>query len=130
MTIHLHENEDVRHVPYGVLDKSPDTMTEKERNAAALAMIAEYGGCESEEHLRWLLDYVARVLTGCPKEMSVVQIVNAGKLCTPEQLGESNAYKVFVARYNDGDEGPDTYEWDTGVAPNPYVWDSGIAADA
>lgn len=64
-------------------------MDEKQK---ALDLIAEYGGIGGGHHKQWLLDQVVRVLAG-------------------------DKYKDWVGEWQDGEDGPNTYEWDTGIAP-------------
>jgi len=64
------------------------------RVEAALAVIYESGGVDGSHHKTWVLDQVVRVLTATPE-----------------------AYSRWVADYEDGTDGPDTYEWDEGIAP-------------
>jgi hypothetical protein len=54
--------------------------------------IAEYGGCDGAHHKTWVIDQMVRVLTG-------------------------DDYEKWVAQYQDGEDGPETYEWDEGIAP-------------
>lgn len=63
-----------------------------ERVEAALEMVLRYGGIDGSHHKDWVLDQVVRVLTG-------------------------PAYGDFVSQACDGDDGPGTYSWDTGLAP-------------
>lgn len=60
----------------------------------ALNLIIQYGGIDGDHHKTWLLDQVVRALTGTEDE-----------------------YAAWVKRYNDGEDGEDTYEWDRGIAP-------------
>ena len=59
---------------------------------AALHMIHQYGGIDGNHHKQWVLDQVVRALTGAK-------------------------YDDWVKEHNDGKDGPDTYEWDVGIAP-------------
>ena len=34
-----------------------------------------------------------------------------------DDLGESEQYLEFVRKACEGDDGPETYDWDTGIAP-------------
>ena len=65
-------------------------MTEKERKA--IEFIFEWGGIDGGHHKQWTLDQVARILAG-------------------------EDYERFVDSFKNGDDGPDTYEWDEGIAP-------------
>ena len=59
---------------------------------AALTMIGEFGGYDGGHHKQWVLDQVVRILTG-------------------------DNYNDWIADYCDGEDGPDTYEWDEGIPP-------------
>ncbi len=59
---------------------------------AALETIDQFGGIDGAHHKQWVLDQVVRQLTG-------------------------DDYEPWVRQYNDGEDGPETYEWDVGIAP-------------
>jgi hypothetical protein len=65
--------------------------TYKEKVKKALDLIDEWGGIDGGHHKQWLLDQLVRVL--------------------------SDDYDEWVNSYQDGEEGPETYEWDTGIVP-------------
>ena len=58
----------------------------------ALGLIEQYGGIDGAHHKQWVLDQVARVLTG-------------------------SGYKAWVKKMKAGEDGPETYEYDEGCAP-------------
>jgi len=58
----------------------------------ALDIIKNYGGTDGGHHKQWVLDQVVRALTG-------------------------PCYDNWVKKYEQGKDGPKTYEWDTGIAP-------------
>ena len=66
-------------------------MSVEDKIAAALAIIASYGGIDGGHHKQWVLDQIVRVL--------------------------ADDYDDWVREYEDGEDGPKTYEWDAGVAP-------------
>ena len=83
--------------------------TEAERRIAlALEYIYRYGSIDGAHHKQWVLDQAVRALTGCP---TVNGVGSDGDLV------ESDEYRAWVAKHNAGEDGPDTYEWDTGIAP-------------
>lgn len=57
-----------------------------------LDLIIQYGGIDGGHHKKWLLDQIVRTLTG-------------------------DGYESWVKEYQDGEDGPETYEWDEGIAP-------------
>lgn len=69
----------------------PENENEPEPSSIALT-IAEYGGIDGAHHKQWVIDQMVRALTG-------------------------DGYEAWVVRQRDGDDGPDTYEWDEGIAP-------------
>ena len=58
----------------------------------ALGVIRRYGGIDGEHHKQWVLDQVVRILTG-------------------------EGYPQWVREQCDGEDGPETYGWDAGIAP-------------
>jgi len=50
---------------------------------------AQYDG---SHHKMWVIDQMVRILAG-------------------------DEYELFVSNHNDGEDGEDTYSWDTGIAP-------------
>jgi len=71
----------------------------------ALEIANRYAGIDGAHHKMWSIDQMVRALTGCPMiEKAAVQ-------------GESEEYLEFIRQHNEGEDGPDTYEWDEGIAP-------------
>ena len=64
----------------------------------ALGLITQYGGFDGEHHKQWLLDQLVRELTSSP-------------------AGSATEYEKWVAEFKDGEDGPNTYEWDDGCPP-------------
>lgn len=67
-------------------------MTEQQRIEVAINLAVQYGGIDGNHHKAWVIDQMVRVLAG-------------------------DNYKRIVADARNGNDGPETYEWDTGVAP-------------
>lgn len=82
----------------------------------ALEVIIKYGGIDGSHHKDWVLDQAVRCLTGCP-DVSVEAIDHRGQPYTYTTLGESDEYKKLVADACDGEDGPETYSWNVGIAP-------------
>lgn len=82
----------------------------------ALDMILHHGGYDGGHHKHWVLDQVVRILTGCQPVPREAIDVN-GKTYSYLALGESEGYLEWVKSYCQGPDGPDDYEWDTGVPP-------------
>lgn len=67
-------------------------MAEQERIAAALEVARDYGQTDGAHHKAWVIDQMIRKLLG-------------------------DRYEEWVLSYRLGEDGPDTYEWDEGIAP-------------
>lgn len=74
-------------------------MTDNERIKRALSLAIQFGGIDGAHHKTWVIDQMVRALTGCK-----------GKVASRE-------YRQLVADACAGDDGPDTYSWDVGIAP-------------
>jgi len=82
----------------------------------ALDIAIEYGDIDGDHHKRWVIDQMVRALTNCPMLKEEALDCNRVKF-TYEYQGESEEYKKLVADACAGEDGPDTYEWDEGIAP-------------
>lgn len=67
-------------------------MTDRERIEKAIDLAVRYGGFDGGHHKAWTIDQMVRALAG-------------------------DDYAQIVRNACAGDEGPDTYEWDTGIPP-------------
>ncbi len=82
----------------------------------ALDYAFQHGGTDGSHHKMWLIDQMVRALTGCPI-VEVSALDYHGNPYTYNRQGESEEYKNWVAEYKSGDDGPETYDWDTGTPP-------------
>ncbi|WP_198368420.1 hypothetical protein [Burkholderia ubonensis] len=62
------------------------------RRDAALDLARRYGGTQGDHHKAWVIDQMCRALLG-------------------------DEYEAFIRSAKSGEDGPETYEWDVGVAP-------------
>lgn len=62
------------------------------RVAKALELARKYGQIDGEHHKAWTIDQMVRALLG-------------------------DAYEAWVAEACDGEDGPETYDWDVGTPP-------------
>ncbi len=82
----------------------------------ALQIAFESAQVDGGHHKAWVLDQMVRALTGCPLiEKSATDY--RGQAYTYKGFGESELYQKFIAKHNAGEDGPETYEWDPGIAP-------------
>lgn len=89
---------------------------DQERIQKALHIAVAYGGVDGDHHKAWCIDQMVRALTGCPKVAVHANDTN-GKPFVYEKLGESVEYLQLVAEARAGEDGPETYDWDVGIAP-------------
>ncbi len=67
-------------------------MNDAERIEAAIELAVRYGGIDGDHHMAWVIDQMVRVLSG-------------------------DSYEKIVTAAKDGEDGPDTYGWQEGIAP-------------
>jgi hypothetical protein len=79
-------------VPDILNDVPPDNEPLRYRIAYALAVAERYGQMDGADHKAWAIDRMVRALTG-------------------------DLYDDFVESAKRGEDGPDTYAWDVGIAP-------------
>lgn len=90
-------------------DSKPDVV-------GALKIAAEFGNTDGAHHKQWVIDQMVRSLTGSPLVTRVAHDYK-GRPYEYEGLGESPDYVAWVANYEAGEDGPETYTWGTGIAP-------------
>lgn len=67
-------------------------MNNDDKIKAAIDLIVQYGGIDGAHHKDWVMDQVVRVLAG-------------------------DQYEQIVKDACDGEDGPNTYSWEIGIAP-------------
>jgi chemotaxis methyl-accepting protein methylase len=68
-------------------------MSNEQKIKEVLSLIYQYGGIDGSHHKQWLLNKIL------------------------ETLLEGEEYNEFITEYCDGEDGPNTYFWDKGIAP-------------
>lgn len=91
--------------------------TQKQRVAKALAIAGQYGQIEGAHHKAWVIDQMVRALTGCPAGAKVVKHRDSDAEYTYWRQMSSLGYHRFVKAHKEGEDGPETYSWDEGIAP-------------
>lgn len=87
----LDPTPDGRQREWGIFTRQ-EAETDTERVQIALELLANYGQEDGQHHQRWVIDQAVRILAG-------------------------NGYEQWIADYRDGEDGPETYSWDEGIAP-------------
>lgn len=86
--------------------------------AWALYFIECYGGIDGDHHKQWVLDQVARILCGTPVVVTEARWLGGQReLRVHVDEPASERYQKWVAEVKDGEDGPETYTWDEGIAP-------------
>lgn len=68
------------------------SLTPEQRIQKAIDLGISYGGIDGGHHKMWVIDQMIRLLAG-------------------------KDYKKIIKEACAGEDGPNTYEWDTGIAP-------------
>jgi hypothetical protein len=84
----------VRVIVLRALKSRPTTRADEDKAKinAAIEIALKYGGVDGSHHKNWVIDQMIRALAG-------------------------DEYSEIVRVACDGDDGPDTYTWETGIAP-------------
>jgi hypothetical protein len=88
--------------------------TRRIRKALILAM--RQGNIGESQHKAYVIDQMVRALTGC-YDVHTISFDARGKPYEYDVNQDTEDYRQFVAAARYGDDGPDSCEWDTGVAP-------------
>jgi len=85
----------------------------------ALQYIQSYGGIDGAHHKDWVLDQVARILNGA--SITVVEARWEGghseiRFWVDTEV-KCEKYEKWVANVREGEDGPETYGYEVGIAP-------------
>lgn len=92
------------------------SVPKEEKIQQAITLAVKYGGIEGDHHKAWVIDQMVRALTGCPMILKDAIDCN-GIPYTFEDMGESQEYLEVVRDARKGEDGPQTYNWEVGIAP-------------
>lgn len=90
-------------------------MRRRDRIKKALDLAVTYGGIDGAHHKTWVIDQMVRALTGCPDRHT--NVPTAPVRWPADGQGESEEYVALVEEACEGEDGPKTYAWDTGIVP-------------
>ena len=82
----------------------------------ALHFIERFGGIDGAQHKQWLIDRLARILNGASINIVEARWVG-GHAEYRISVGTSDRYLTWVKEMKDGEDGPETYTWEEGIAP-------------
>jgi len=83
----------------------------------AMAYIESYGGTDGDHHKAWVLDQVARILKGTPVVLEKHKWKNGHEEMEFSTGEPSKKYLDWVVEMKDGEDGPESYGYDEGIAP-------------
>jgi hypothetical protein len=83
----------------------------------AVHWIELYSGIDGGHHKVWVMDQVSRILAGTPVIISEAKWENGHSELRFRLDEPSQSYINWVAQIRNGEDGPDTYEYDVGIAP-------------
>lgn len=79
--------------------------------------IEMYSGIDGGHHKDWLIDQIARIIKGTK---IIVKMAKWDNYHEEERFSleePPEQYHKWVENMKDGEDGPDTYSYDTGIAP-------------
>lgn len=83
----------------------------------ALFFIGKYGGIDGAHHKDWVLDQVARILNGAEIGIKTAMWDNGLEEDRVHVKEPSEKYHNWVDKLKSGEDGPDTYSYEVGIAP-------------
>jgi hypothetical protein len=83
----------------------------------ALYYISSYGGFDGAHHKDWVLDQVARILLGTKVIVKEARWENGQSEYRVSLDKKSPEYKQWVKDLCYGEDGPNTYDYNKGIAP-------------
>lgn len=82
-----------------------------------LYWIEKYGSINGSHHKAWLIDQIARILNGCAITVKIAKWDDGVQEYRVSIDGENEKYKNWVISVKSGIDGPDTFDYETGIAP-------------
>lgn len=73
----------------------------------AIRMAVRFGGTDGGHHKAWVIDQMVRALCGC----------KSGENEYIDMYSTNEKYEEVVRKAKSGIDGPNTYDWDEGIAP-------------
>lgn len=100
-----------------VVKVSDTEFSEYTKEDWALFIIERWGQFDGAHHKQWCLDQISRILHGCHIEVKLARWDNGHQEYRFQVGDETQEYKDWVAEMKDGEDGPDTYDYDFGTPP-------------
>lgn len=82
-----------------------------------LLFIEQYGSIDGSHHKAWLLDQIARIALGNKISIKKAKWSNGQEEFRFNLEDPTPEYVEWVKRLKEGEDGPNTYAYDEGIAP-------------
>jgi len=86
-------------------------------NDWAMLYIEMYSGIDGSHHKDWIIDQIARILKGTEVVLKIAKWENGQEEERFYLADPMPNYWKWVAEMKDGENGPETYSYDFGIAP-------------
>jgi hypothetical protein len=83
----------------------------------SMYFLESYGGIDGTHHKDWILDQIARVMKGTPIVIKLAKWSNGQQEFRISTGDPSKEYLDWVTEMKSGEDGPDTYGYEEGIAP-------------
>lgn len=100
-----------------IVEQSNTEFKDYDRSAWAMYFLERYGGNDGAHHKDWVLDQIARVMKGTPIIIKLAKWSNGHKEYRISTGEPSQEYLEWVTWMKNGEDGPNTYSYEEGVAP-------------
>lgn len=100
-----------------IIDKSETEFALYEPKDWAMLWIEIYGQIDGDHHKAWVLDQVARILKGTKIIIKLAEWENGHSEYRFDLDKPSQEYLDWVKEIKSGEDGPETYDYDLGIAP-------------
>jgi hypothetical protein len=100
-----------------VVQKEKTKFAKFSKSDWVMYFIEMYGHIDGSFHKQWVLDQIARILKGTKIIIKLAEWSNGDKEYRIRLDEPSKEYEKWVIEMCDGEDGPETYSYDKGIAP-------------
>jgi len=100
-----------------IIDVKDTTYKDYTEKDWVLEYIMMYGGIDGAHHKDWLIDQIVHILKGAEIITKIAKWDNGHTEIRVSLGPPTHDYLKFVADYEVGEDGPNTYSYDEGIAP-------------
>lgn len=103
-----------------IIDTSVTKFADFDKTDWMMYYVEAYGQIDGEHHKQWVLDQMARIHHGTPVELKMAEWLHRDRYHFEVRFetGEpTQEYHDWVKSVKAGEDGPETYGYDEGIAP-------------